>query len=72
MRRLTLDAAAGRISHELAIRGIAANTRVRVVVEVADEADLPMSALAQAGGAFAFLGEEPDLYTDADAIERKS
>jgi hypothetical protein len=72
MQRLTLDAEAGRVSHELALRGIAANTRVRVMVEVVDEADLPMASLAQAGGAFAFLAEEPDLYTDADAIERNS
>jgi hypothetical protein len=72
MQRLVLDAEAGRVSDELAIRGIAANVRVRVAVEVLDEADLPMSALAQAGGAFAFLAEEPDLYTDADTIERNS
>jgi|SRR5271168_3519535 hypothetical protein len=66
MQRLILDAEAGRVSDELAIRGIAANIRVRVVVEVVDEVDLPMSSLAEAGGAFAFLTEEPDLYTDAD------
>jgi hypothetical protein len=60
MQRLTLDAEAGRVSEELAVCGIAAKTRV------------PMAAVAQAGGAFAFLAEEPDFYTDADAIERNS
>ncbi len=74
--RVTLDAEAGRVSEELARRGIAAGTRVRVVAEVVggegegDERRLPMAALAQAGGAFAFLDEEPDLYTDEDAVER--
>ena len=33
------------------------------------EADaLPMAAIAQAGGAFDWLADEPDLYTDADLM----
>ena len=70
MQRLTLDTEAGRVSEELARRGIAADTRVRVLVEVVDGEALPMPAPAQEGGAFAFLSEAPHLYTDADAIER--
>ena len=70
MQRLRLDLAAGRVSEELARRGISGRTRVRVLVEVVDGEDLPMSVLAQQGGAFAFLSEEPDLYTDKDTIER--
>jgi hypothetical protein len=70
MQHMTLDVEAGQVSTELAHRGIPARTRVRVLVEVPDDADLPMTAMAQAGGAFEFLEEEPDLYTDADAIER--
>jgi hypothetical protein len=31
---------------------------------------LPRTALAAGGAAFEFLAEEPDLYTDADTIER--
>ena len=72
--RVTLDAEAGRVSEELARRGIAAGTRVRVLAEVVEgggsEERLPMAALAQAGGAFAFLADEPDLYTDADVVGR--
>jgi hypothetical protein len=73
--RVTLDAEAGRVSEELVRRGIAADTRVHVLAEVVeggDEGDgqFPMAALAQAGGAFAFLADEPELYTDADAVER--
>jgi hypothetical protein len=67
---MTLDVEAGQVSAELAHRGIPARARVHVVVEVPDEVDPPMAALAQAGGAFDFLADEPDLYTDADIIER--
>ena len=68
MQKITLDARAGEVSAELARRGIAADARVRVLVELADgEADLPpMAAVAEAGGAFDWLADEPDLYTDAD------
>ena len=69
MRRIALDAEAGQVSAELARRGIAARTRVHVLVEVASEEDLlPMTAMEQAGGAFNWLAEEPDLYTDADLV----
>lgn len=35
-----------------------------------NEADaLPMAAIAQAGGAFDWLADEPDLYTDADLVQ---
>ena len=75
MLRVTLDAEAGRVSEELARRGIPASTRVHVLAEVIDGGDegdgqLPMTALVQAGGAFIFLADEPDLYTDADMVER--
>jgi hypothetical protein len=70
MQRMTLDIEAGQVSAELVHRGIPARTLVHVLVEVPDAADLPMAALAQAGGAFDFLADEPDLYTDADLIER--
>ena len=69
MQRIALDAEAGQVSAELARRGIAADTRVHVLVEVATEEDpLPMGAMAQAGEAFNWLAEEPDLYTDADLV----
>jgi hypothetical protein len=70
MQRLTLHAEAGRVSEELARLGISGGTRVRVVVEVIGQEMPPMSALAQEGGAFEFLAEEPDIYTDDDLIER--
>jgi hypothetical protein len=70
MGLIALDAEAGQVSAELARRGIAAGTRVRVVVEVVEGQDaLPMAAIAQAGGAFDWLANEPDLYSDADLAE---
>ena len=35
-------------------------------------ADLPMAALAHAGGGFDWLAEEPELYSDADTSGRES
>lgn len=70
MQRIVLDARAGRVSEELARRGVAAETRVRVLVEIVGNEELPLAALAHEGGAFAFLADEPDLYTDADAVEQ--
>ena len=71
MQRITLDAEAGQVSTELVRHGIAADARVHVLVEVMDsEGDaLPMAAIAQAGGAFDWLADEPDLYTDADLVQ---
>lgn len=67
--RQGLDAEAGQISAELVRRGIAAGTRVYVLVEVISNEDLPMAALTQAGGAFDWLAEEPDLYTHAELVK---
>ena len=71
MQRITLDAEAGQVSAELVRHGIAADARVHALVEVMDsEADaLPMTAIAQAGGAFDWLADDPDLYTDADLMQ---
>jgi hypothetical protein len=68
VQRIALDAEAGQVSAELVRRGIAADTRVHVLVEVASGQELPMAAIGQAGGAFDWLADEPDLYTDADLV----
>ena len=70
MQQIVLDAEAREVSTELARRGIAGATRVHVVVDVLGADDLPMAAIAQAGGALDWLAEEPDLYSDADLVER--
>lgn len=71
MQRIILDAEAGQVSAELIRRGIAANARVHVLVEVVGEQPdaLPMAAIAQAGGALDWLADEPDPYTDADLVQ---
>ena len=73
MQRITLDAEAAQVSTELARRGVAAHARVHVLVEVLaeDAADaLPMAAIAHEGGAFDWLADEPDIYSDADLLSR--
>jgi hypothetical protein len=70
MERFILDAEAGQVSAELVRRGIAADARVHVLVEVRDAEELSTAALAQAGGAFDWLADEPELYSDADLVER--
>lgn len=74
MQKIVLDARAGEVSAELARRGIAADARVHVLVElVGGDADLPsMAAVAEAGGAFDWLADEPDLYTDADLVRPRA
>lgn len=67
MDDITLDTEARQVSAELARRGIAAATRVRVVAEAPEHADaLPTAAVVQVGGALDWLAEEPDLYSDVD------
>ncbi len=68
MPPIVLDAEAGQISNELSRRGIAAHVRVHVTVELQDGDELPMAAIADAGGAFDWLREEPDLYSETDVI----
>jgi hypothetical protein len=70
MERIILDTEAGQVSAELVRRGIAANVQVHALVEVKGAGDLSTAAIAQAGGAFDWLADEPDLYTDADLVER--
>jgi len=70
MKTVTFDAEVGQVSAEPVRRGIAADTRVHVLVEVRDAEELSTAAIAQAGGAFDWLADEPELYSDADLVER--
>lgn len=65
MRYVLEDIEAGKIPGEIQRRGIPAKQRVRVVVETLG-VDLPLGHLAEEGGAFRFLEDEPDLYSEAD------
>lgn len=71
MREVLNGIEAGKLTDGLARRGIPARQRLRlrVVVESLDD-ELPITAINAAGGAFDWLADEPDLYGDADLIER--
>lgn len=69
MDQIILDAEAGDVSAELSRRGVAADTRVHVVIDILCTGTLPMAAIAQAGKAFDWLDEEPDLYADSDLLK---
>jgi hypothetical protein len=75
MRQVLYDIEAGRVADELLHRGIARHQRVRVVVETLPSdaeqpEEPPVTAINAAGGAFDWLADEPDLYSDSDLIER--
>jgi len=70
MQQIILDAEAGQVSAELARRGIAATARVHALVQVTDPGEPPMAAIAQAGKGLDWLADEPELYSDADLLER--
>lgn len=70
MKQILNDIEAGRVTDELRRRGIPARQRLRVVVESIETEEPAITALNTAGGAFDWLAEEPELYSDADLIER--
>jgi hypothetical protein len=70
MRQVLENVEAGRLTEELARRGIPADQRLRVTVESVESDDLPMTAINASGGAFDWLCDEPDLYSDDDLRER--
>ncbi len=69
VQQIVIDAPAGQLSAELTRRGIAADAKVHVVVELLEDESLPMAALAEAGRAHDWLANEPELYSDADLVE---
>ena len=66
MQRFELEVEARHLSRELTLRGVSDTSLVHAVVEVRDGGDLPLAAIAQAGGAFDWLADEPELYTQTD------
>lgn len=70
MRQILSDIEAGKLSEELKRRGVAPTQRVRAVVESVEQDPLPITGINAAGGAFDWLVDEPELYSDADLVER--
>lgn len=65
MRYVLEDIEVGNLSGEVRRRGISERQRVRVVLDTLDDA-LPLAQIAEEGGSFAFLAEEPELYSLSD------
>jgi hypothetical protein len=70
MRQVLSDIQAGKLTEELKRRGIPPEQRLRVVVESLEDESLPITAINAAGGAFAWLDDELDIYSDTDLVER--
>ena len=70
IRQKLSDNEAGKVTDELRRRGIPARQRLRVVVESIEGEEPSLTTINAAGGAFDWLAEEPDLYSDADLVER--
>jgi hypothetical protein len=70
MRHVLHDIEAGKVTDELRKRGIPSAQRLRVVAESIETDEPSLTAINAAGGAFDWLVNQPDLYTDADLIER--
>jgi hypothetical protein len=65
MRYVLEDVEARMLTDEMRRRGIADRQRLHVTVETLGD-DLPLAKFAEEGGSFAFLADEPDLYSLAD------
>jgi len=70
MRQILDDVEAGKVTDELRRRGIPPTQRLRVVAQSIEAEEPSVTAINAAGGAFDWLAEEPDLYSDADLVER--
>jgi hypothetical protein len=70
MRQVLENIEAGQVQAEMARRGVQPRQRVRVVFETIGADDMPIAQMAEQGGAFDWLADEPDLYTVADIKKR--
>jgi hypothetical protein len=70
MKQILDDIEVGEVTAELLRRGIPAGQRIRVVVETIGSDEPSLTAINAMGGGFDWLADEPDLYSDADLIER--
>jgi hypothetical protein len=70
VRQILNDIEAGKVTDELRRRGIPPAQRLRVVVESIEAEEPSLTAINATGGAFDWLAEEPELYSDADLVER--
>jgi hypothetical protein len=70
MRMIAVEAADGVLRLPKEAR-LAPNAHLAVLVLNEDETGAEIRTLADAGGAFDFLKEEPELYSDADLLPNR-
>lgn len=68
MRYVLENIEAGKLTDEILRRGLSDHQKVRAVVETVN--DVPLARIAEQGGAFDFLADEPELYREADIRQR--
>ena len=70
MKQVLDNIAAEQVFSEMSRLGIKPHQRVRVAFEVIEGENIPIARMAQDGGAFDWLADEPDLYSFNDLKER--
>lgn len=70
MKQVLENIEASQVFAEMTRRGIKPRQHVRVVFEEVEAEEFPIARMAQEGGAFDWLKDEPDIYTMADIKER--
>jgi len=70
MKTIAIEAGDGVLRLPAAAH-LSPGARLAVLVFEEDEADVEIRTLADAGGAFDFLKEEPELYSDADLLPNR-
>ncbi len=58
------------LKEDLTRLGFAPDSVVRIILETVDDDDISITEMNAKGKGFDHLADEPDLYTDADLIER--
>lgn len=66
MIQVLKDIEAGKLADELRKRGILPGQRLRVIVENIEDNETSITAINAVGGAFDWLADEPELYSDSD------
>ncbi len=67
MKTIAIESEAGLLRLPSALQ-LSPKTRLAVLALEEGETEVDLATLADAGGAFDFLREEPDLYSDADIL----
>ena len=70
MKTIAIEAADGVLRLPKEVR-LSPKARLAVLILEEDESSAEIRTLADAGGAFDFLKEEPELYFDADLLPNR-